>query len=298
MSAIHMHPKETASGGAPVSILDADPDLGSSIAEGEWEIARELCRGRLVERPAGVWEVPRRVGPSGAILGWLIVRGVVCREFRLGERHMLELLPPGDVLAPPAGDDRPALGGGIVLTTGEGTILVELGERFLRAGARWPGLLAEVSRRLEVQREHLAIQGLIAHLPRAEHRLLMVLWHLAERWGRVTVDGTVLPLPLTHDLLGQLAAARRSTVSLAAAALEAEGYTRRLDDGSWLLTPAAEKKVDVIVAAGVSERVLGESFLLRQRASHARSEAHALRAEAAQARRRAAKARAELGNPA
>lgn len=65
-------------------------------------------------------------------------------------------------------------------------ILVVLGESFIGAAARWPSLLATVQRRLEAQRESLAIQGLIAHLPRAEHRLLLMLWHLAERWGYVT----------------------------------------------------------------------------------------------------------------
>jgi hypothetical protein len=139
-----------------------------------------------------------------------------------------------------------------------------------------------VHRRLEAQRESLAIQGLIAHLPRAEHRVLLALWHLAERWGRVVPEGTLLPLALTHDLLGQLSAARRSTVTLATGGLEADGYLRRLDDGTWLLPVAAAEKVAAISRPGRNGRVLGETFMLRQQMADVREEARALRAEAKQ----------------
>lgn len=53
----------------------------------------------------------------------------------------------------------------------------------------------------------MALQGLAAHLPRVEDRLLLTLWMLAERCGRVTPEGIVLPLALSHEALGRLAAA-------------------------------------------------------------------------------------------
>jgi CRP/FNR family cyclic AMP-dependent transcriptional regulator len=121
---------------------------------------------------------------------------------------------------------------------------------------------------------------LIAHLPRAEHRVLLQLWHLADRWGGVTPEGTVLPLALTHDLLGQLTAARRPTVTLAVSALESEGYVRRLDDGAWLLMAAAEPKVQAIAHAGGNAGVLGETFRLRKRSAQVSRDSVALRAEA------------------
>jgi Crp-like helix-turn-helix domain len=70
--------------------------------------------------------------------------------------------------------------------------------------------------------------------------------HLADRWGRVTPGGTLLPLALTHDLLAHLIAARRPTVTLAVSALESDGCIERMDDGTWLLTCAAERKVAAI----------------------------------------------------
>src|SRR5262249_13853935 len=172
-------------------------------------VARYACRGDLVRVPRGLWPVPPDAGETQILAGLLIVSGLVCREVGLRDRRMLELLGPGDIVQLPIQTDRPRLGGRIVLTAATTTELVTLGESFISAAGRWPSLLAAIQRRLEAQREHLAMQGLIAHLPRAEHRMLLMLHHLADRWGRVTPDGTVVSLPLTHDLLGQLIAARR-----------------------------------------------------------------------------------------
>ena len=68
-----------------------------------------------------------------------------------------------------------------------------------------------------------------------DRRLKALFWHLAERWGRVSGDGVIVPLALTHRILGQLVGARRPTVSTALSELaEREELTRR-PDGSWLL---------------------------------------------------------------
>jgi hypothetical protein len=58
---------------------------------------------------------------------------------------------------------------------------------------------------------------------------------LAERWGRVTPDGVLLPLTLSHRMLGQLIGARRPTVSTALGALTRAGEVSRRMDGGWLL---------------------------------------------------------------
>jgi DNA-binding transcriptional MocR family regulator len=65
--------------------------------------------------------------------------------------------------------------------------------------------------------------------------VLSILWHLAERWGRMTLDGVALPLTLSHRLLAQLIGARRPTVSTALGQLAARGEVVRLPGGSWLL---------------------------------------------------------------
>lgn len=238
----------------------------------------------MVRVPSGAWRLPDSAEKRDDVFGFVIVAGLLCREVALRDRYMFELLGPRDVLQLPVLGERPRLGGPVRLTTAVDTVVVTLGKSFARASARWPALLATVLRRLEAQRESLAVQGLIAHLPRAEHRLLLVLWHLADRWGRVTLEGTVLPLALTHDLLGQLIAARRPTVTLAVSALESEGYIRRMDDGAWLLTGAAEPTVEAIARTRSNASVLGETFGLRQRMAEIRQDSLALRAEAKQIR--------------
>ena len=83
--------------------------------------------------------------------------------------------------------------------------------------------------------QRLATTHAISHLNSVERRVCALLWHLAERWGRVTRDGIVVPLTLSHRLLGELVGARRPTVSTALAALERQGKVRRREDATWLL---------------------------------------------------------------
>ena len=68
-----------------------------------------------------------------------------------------------------------------------------------------------------------------------DRRLKALFWHLAERWGRVSGDGVIVPLALTHRILGQLVGARRPTVSTALSELAERDELTRRPDGSWLL---------------------------------------------------------------
>ena len=66
-------------------------------------------------------------------------------------------------------------------------------------------------------------------------RLRTLFWHLADRWCRVTPDGVVLPLRLTHSLIAQLTGLRRPSVSISLGELERAGEIVRLSKGSWLI---------------------------------------------------------------
>jgi CRP/FNR family cyclic AMP-dependent transcriptional regulator len=242
-------------------VLDLDPDLGSGIGEDEWEAARQMCRANLVRVAVGGWDLSASAAADrDDILGLILVEGVLAREVALADHRSLELLCPGDVLLLPASASRsPLLSGGIHLTALRETTLMVLGRAFLRAAATWPSLLAEVHRRLEAQTERLALQGLAMHLARAEHRILLTLWLLADSCGRVTPDGTVLPLEFTHDVLSQMTAARRPTVSLALRELQSSGYLHRRN-GHLLLTAAAEREVMAITrpsnATAIGTRIM------------------------------------------
>jgi CRP/FNR family cyclic AMP-dependent transcriptional regulator len=81
----------------------------------------------------------------------------------------------------------------------------------------------------------LSFQLAIAHVRRAEPRVLMLFWHLADRWGRVTPTGTVVPLRLTHSTIARLVCMRRPTVSATLMQLVRTGELARNGDGSWTL---------------------------------------------------------------
>jgi CRP/FNR family cyclic AMP-dependent transcriptional regulator len=89
--------------------------------------------------------------------------------------------------------------------------------------------------RLSERSMRLATTQAISQLTRVDRRLKALFWHLAERWGRVGGEGVVIPLALTHRILGQLVGARRPTVSTALSELALRDELVRRVDGSWLL---------------------------------------------------------------
>jgi CRP-like cAMP-binding protein len=83
----------------------------------------------------------------------------------------------------------------------------------------WPQIGQEMMRRASRRTTDVNVVRAITAQPRLEVRLDLLLWHLAGRWGRVEPAGIRLTLPLTHRLLGQLAAAERPSISHALARL-------------------------------------------------------------------------------
>jgi CRP-like cAMP-binding protein len=77
----------------------------------------------------------------------------------------------------------------------------------------------------------------IAQQPKLDIRLWMLFWELADRYGKVSVAGVRLELPLTHDLISHLVGAHRPSVSAALSRLEHAGYIRR-EGRQWLLLGA------------------------------------------------------------
>lgn len=63
----------------------------------------------------------------------------------------------------------------------------------------------------------------------------MLIWHLADRWGRVCSEGVILPLSLTHTVLAALVAARGPTVATPLTELGRQGLVVASQDG-WMLS--------------------------------------------------------------
>ena len=99
----------------------------------------------------------------------------------------------------------------------------------------WPQLGLELFNRGTRRAHHLAVALAIAHHQRVSDRLLLTLWHLAERWGRVGADGVVVPLPLGHQRLADLVGAHRPSVTTAMGELARAGTLSRSENSDWVL---------------------------------------------------------------
>jgi CRP-like cAMP-binding protein len=100
---------------------------------------------------------------------------------------------------------------------------------------QYPEITATLLERLSERSLRLATTQAISQLTGVDRRLQALFWHLAERWGRVSPDGVIVPLALTHQILGQLVGARRPSVSSALSELATRGELVRRPDRSWLL---------------------------------------------------------------
>ena len=174
-----------------------------------------------------------RIAPH---LGVLVLEGVIASDILLEDVVSTELLGPGDILRPWPLDASERL----LSDQARWMVLADcrvalLDQRVAAALTRYPEIYAVLLERMDTRARRFATTQAIAQLNRVDRRLLAMLWHLAERWGRVTPDGVLIPLDISHRLLAQLVGARRPTVSTALGELAREGTVQRRADGAWLL---------------------------------------------------------------
>src|SRR3954463_5783473 len=219
-----------------VRLLDADPDLGALLSDTRREQAERELVVRSHRLPVGPWDVSRLAGATADHVGLLIIDGILSRELVVADHVSAELLGPGDLVRP----WQPPSRTGLLPVDAVWTVLspltvAVLDRRFAAEMTRYPEITAALFDRLSERSLRLATTQAISQLTRVDRRLKALFWHLAERWGRVSGDGVIVPLALTHRILGQPVGARRPTVSTALSELaEREELTRR-PDGSWLL---------------------------------------------------------------
>jgi CRP/FNR family transcriptional regulator, cyclic AMP receptor protein len=109
-----------------------------------------------------------------------------------------------------------------------------LDTRVAIASGRWPSIATALHARHVRRVRSLAFQRAIAQLPRVDDRMIVLLWALAERWGRVGPDGVRVPVGLPHRTLATLVGARRPSVTTALTGLARGGLVERIE-GGWLL---------------------------------------------------------------
>ncbi|HEV2814704.1 MAG TPA: Crp/Fnr family transcriptional regulator [Solirubrobacteraceae bacterium] len=218
-----------------IRLLDAEPDFATGVRADDAAAARRHTIAPAVTVAPGPWS-PDLMRTADAVTGpfaAIVLNGLIARDVVLADRVATQLVGAGDVIPLGDWDD-----GSPPIHT-EWRVAVEaevavLDARFLAASQRWPWLTARMVERAARWADRAAGLQAITQLGRVDLRLVALLWHLADRWGRVTADGVLLPLRLTHETLGRLVGAQRPTVTLALRDLREQGAIERRGTG-WLL---------------------------------------------------------------
>jgi CRP/FNR family cyclic AMP-dependent transcriptional regulator len=217
---------------SPCQVLREDAELGEAISAEHREQAIAECLADTVGLARGRW----RAGGEPTLrdgIGLLVLDGLLLRRVGIDGRFGAELLGEGDLLRP--WQDPTSI---LSHTTGwrvlETTRLALLDGPAAQRMAAYPALTGKLVGRALERSRNLAVNMAIVQQARVTTRLQMLLWHLANRWGRVRSEDVLVPLHLTHSVLSDLVAARRPTVTSALSELAGKELVRTSGRG-WLL---------------------------------------------------------------
>jgi CRP-like cAMP-binding protein len=222
--------------GVRTTVLDEDRELAAVVAPARLDAARTSSTAAVRVLPAGDWDAIADSGPGHGGFGALVLEGLLVRRVGWDGRFGAELLGTGDLLRPweldgDAGGTVPFEATWRVMTPAR---LAVLDLAWTTRMAAFPEVGASLAGRALLRASRLATALAIVQQPRLEERLWMIFWELADRFGRVKADGVHLDVPLTHELLSHLTAARRPSVSGAVTRLAEQGRVRR-EGRSWVL---------------------------------------------------------------
>ncbi len=194
-------------------LLDADDELAEEFDVRGRVAVRQLATARVLQMGVGDcdlsdWFDIARHGP-----GLLILDGLITFETRTGDRVASELLGAGDLLQAPTLPTDDLIERSCHWRALRPTRFALLDEDFVDRVRPFPQVVRALLSRACRRTAELDVLRAITSQPRLEVRLVLLLWHLATRWGKVEPASVRLCLPLTHRLLGQLVAAERPSVS-------------------------------------------------------------------------------------
>lgn len=222
-----------------VRVFEADPDL---LAGADGETAARLRRRVCVESlrlAEGPWTATPGSAADERATGLLVLSGALARTTELQGHRCRELLGPGDLLRPwdLAGAEHDWLDGALSWRVVAGPAdLAVLDGTFSALAGRCPGVVSQLLSRVMSRARRLSVQLSISQVRNADERMHLLLWHLAGCWGHVTPEGVVMPLALTHEVLGSLVCLRRPTACTALRRLERDGRIQRRRVGGWTLS--------------------------------------------------------------
>ncbi len=228
--------------------MDEDPTLLRVIAEPERPAARRALTAEVFRVPRGAWRPHATLDGDDVRFGLLILDGLLLRDVVVAHTTCGELIGPGELLRPwDDFGDRAPMPFEVEWKVIEPTRVAILSQDFTRVVAPWPALTDAFMERA-VERSHsLALHVAIHCIKRVDLSLLVLFWHLADRFGKVTPAGIVVALKLTHQDLGKLVGATRQSVSAALGEVAERGWVQRRGDGSWLLPADPPREIQTML---------------------------------------------------
>ena len=223
----------------PVRVAREDPELFYGLDRGALREAQLQAVAPALRLDPGSWDarLPGVEDPRDHV-GLLVIDGLLIRTTCLGRQAHSEVIGPGDLIRPWEDHGEPSTPYGTTWTVVESTRIAVLDPAFLKWACRRPLVMASIVGRSMRRSQSLSLQLAITDTRRIDERLMLLFWHLADRWGRVRPDGVLVPLRVTHDVLAELVGAQRPTVTSALQRLVRGGRIKRLPDKTWVLTPS------------------------------------------------------------
>jgi CRP/FNR family transcriptional regulator, cyclic AMP receptor protein len=216
-----------------VHLLELDRTLGRRLAPQSLRAAERDLTATVRYLRRGPWAPGAVLDDRRSPAGLLLLEGLIIRRVRAGPYRDIEIVGAGDVLSPWSEEEYsvPSVAAWSVM---EDVCVAVIDRTFEGRCSRYPGVMGELVSRAVRRAERQAVQRTLSHIRGLEIRLWALLWHLADRWGKVQRDGVLLDLQLSHEVLADLVGARRPSVSTAMGHLEREGRVLR-SGRRWLL---------------------------------------------------------------
>jgi CRP/FNR family cyclic AMP-dependent transcriptional regulator len=228
-----------------VGLLEADPDLAAGLDDRAAAEARAQLVAHVDRIEPGSWDPQRALPDPDGHLGVLVLDGLMTRDVQIASTTCAELVGRGDLLRP--WDDlrmHAPLQAAVDWHVLAPTELALIDRRLVHGLGAWPEIMSVLVLRSVARAQALAVSLAISCMQGLKLRLVVLLWHLADRWGRVGTQGVSIPLPLTHRMVGRLVGASRPSVSTALKELERDGVISPREGGGWVLhgEPPADLK--------------------------------------------------------
>jgi hypothetical protein len=210
-----------------------DEELCREIPQRDRAAAEQQLVVRTAELPLGPWDPPAEP-PTNASAGLLVASGLLIRAVNVDGSRAMELLGKGDLVRPWQEDAAS-------FTTSSWRVIEPcrvaiLDDVLMTSLGQWPKVTSALLARALKRSRWLVAQSAVAAIVGVDEKILMLLWHIAERWGSAVPEvGVVIDLPLTHDLLAEMIGVGRTYATFGVGELIETGRISRREDGAYIL---------------------------------------------------------------